>query len=189
MVIYRERLNIEKERIILLCSKHYYLSSRIRCIISKGFHEAKIHCHTVLAVNGGNICLSSRRRRSHHPVGDIKGLMEDFFKPKIMYSEIVRSPQFYLDEDEHFLPEATTFIMTGEHLAYLITFFNSPLVSFLFKRFYAGGGLGEEGFRYKKQFFENLPIPKPPTQYQINDLVISKLYGLNAAEVNFIESQ
>ena len=39
--------------------------------------------------------------------------MDDFSKQKIMYSEIVREPQFYLDSDGEFFPEATTFIMTG----------------------------------------------------------------------------
>lgn len=36
---------------------------------------------------------------------------------------------------------------------------NSVPVAYFFKSFYAGGGLGENGFRYKKVFLENLPIP------------------------------
>ena len=36
---------------------------------------------------------------------------------------------------------------------------NSKSLSFFFKKYYAGGGLGEEGYRYKKAFLENLPIP------------------------------
>ena len=85
---------------------------------------------------------------------------EDFSKPKIMYSEIVRSPQFYLDEQGQFFPEATTFILTGEHLRYLYNIFHSKVFTYFFKHFYAGGGLGEDGYRYKKVFFEKLPIPK-----------------------------
>ena len=86
--------------------------------------------------------------------------MDDFAQPKIMYSEIVRSPQFYLDKCGHFFPEATTFILTGEHLRYLYNIFHSKTFTYFFKRFYAGGGLGEVGYRYKKTFFEQLPIPK-----------------------------
>ena len=52
--------------------------------------------------------------------------------------------------------------MTGEHLEYLVRFFNSKVGFYLFKTFYAGGGLGDNGCRYKKQFLEKLPIPKPP---------------------------
>ncbi|MDD2245549.1 MAG: hypothetical protein PHI70_03300 [Proteiniphilum sp.] len=44
--------------------------------------------------------------------------IDDFYKQKIVYSEIVREPQFYLDNEGRFFPEATTFIMTGEYLEY-----------------------------------------------------------------------
>lgn len=77
-----------------------------------------------------------------------------------MYSEIVRSPRFYYDNCCKFFPEATTFILTGEHLRYLYNILNSRTFTYFFKRFYAGGGLGEDGYRYKKAFFEKLPIPK-----------------------------
>lgn len=30
----------------------------------------------------------------------------------------------------------------------------------MFKLFYAGGGLGQKGYRYKKVFVEQLPIPQ-----------------------------
>ena len=84
---------------------------------------------------------------------------EDFEKEKIVYSEIVREPQFYLDEDK-FYAEATSFVLTGKNLKYLIALLNSKFISFVFKTFYAGGGLGEEGYRYKKKFLEHLPVPK-----------------------------
>ena len=87
----------------------------------------------------------------------------DFSKQKIMYSEIVRAPQFYLDNDGVFYPEATSFIMTGKHLEYLLLAFHSKLLTYAFKTFYAGGGLGETGYRYKKAFLEKLPI------YQLSD--------------------
>ncbi len=34
------------------------------------------------------------------------------------------------------------------------------MVTFAFKTFYAGGGLGESGYRYEKAFIERLPIPQ-----------------------------
>ncbi len=40
------------------------------------------------------------------------------------------------------------------------------MVTFAFKTFYAGGGLGESGYRYKKAFIERLPIPKITTKNQ-----------------------
>ena len=123
--------------------------------------------------------------------------MEDFKKPKICYSEIVQSPQFFFDESEHFMPEATTFIMTGEYLKYLCALFNSLTTAYFFRTFYAGGGLGENGYRYKKAFFIKMPIPKykgTTLQKTIedctdNDSYIYELYGLTREEVQFIESQ
>ncbi|ELO9801214.1 Eco57I restriction-modification methylase domain-containing protein [Campylobacter coli] len=98
---------------------------------------------------------------------------QEFEKEKIVYSEIVRKPQFYLDVNLNFYAEATSFILTGENLKYLIAFLNNDFVAFIFKTFYAGGNLGENGFRYKKAFLEKLPIPKINSKNQklANELV------------------
>ncbi|GAA9109479.1 class I SAM-dependent DNA methyltransferase [Helicobacter pylori] len=96
--------------------------------------------------------------------------LEDFEKEKIVYGEIVQEPRFYLDSGEcelgYFYAEATSFILTGEHLHYLLGMLHSKLITFAFKTFYAGGGLGESGYRYKKAFIERLPIPKITPQNQ-----------------------
>ncbi|WQV84736.1 class I SAM-dependent DNA methyltransferase [Helicobacter pylori] len=90
--------------------------------------------------------------------------LEDFEKEKIVYGEIVQEPRFYLDNGECelgcFYAEATSFILTGEHLRYLLGMLHSKLITFAFKTFYAGGGLGESGYRYQKAFIERLPIPQ-----------------------------
>ncbi|MFA4807311.1 class I SAM-dependent DNA methyltransferase, partial [Helicobacter pylori] len=104
--------------------------------------------------------------------------LEDFEKEKIVYGEIVQEPRFYLDNGEcelgYFYAEATSFILTGEHLRYLLGMLHSKLITFAFKTFYAGGGLGESGYRYKKAFIERLPIPQitksnKPTADKITD--------------------
>ncbi len=96
--------------------------------------------------------------------------LEDFEKEKIVYGEIVQEPRFYLDNGEcelgYFYAEATSFILTGEHLHYLLGMLHSKLITFAFKTFYAGGGLGESGYRYQKAFIERLPIPKITPQNQ-----------------------
>ena len=95
----------------------------------------------------------------------------EFEKEKVVYSEIVREPQFYYDKGKFYV-EATAFLMTGSHLRYLCGLLNSRPVEFFFKRYYAGGGLGEEGYRYKKAFLENLPIPPitPKNQSLVADI-------------------
>ena len=143
--------------------------------------------------------------------------VEDFAKEKIVYSEIVRKPQFYLDTNLNFYAEATSFILTGEHLKYLIAFLNNDFVAFIFKTFYAGGNLGENGFRYKKAFIEKIPIPKINAKNQkiANEIkilaseilelkkekadtkelerkldeLVYKLYDLNEEEIALIENK
>ncbi|MCL0070751.1 Eco57I restriction-modification methylase domain-containing protein [Dehalococcoidia bacterium] len=87
----------------------------------------------------------------------------EFEKEKIVWQEIVREPSFAYDSGE-FYCEATSFLMTGNNLKYLIAVLNSEPGAFFFKQFYAGGGLGEEGYRYKKAFLERLPIPLVSSQ-------------------------
>ncbi|GAA9867951.1 class I SAM-dependent DNA methyltransferase [Helicobacter pylori] len=104
--------------------------------------------------------------------------LEDFEKEKIVYGEIVREPRFYLDNGEcelgYFYAEATSFILTGEHLRYLLGMLHSKLITFAFKTFYAGGGLGESGYRYKKAFIERLPIPQiTPQNQKLADKIIA----------------
>ena len=85
--------------------------------------------------------------------------LSEFEKEKIVYSEIVQSPQFYFDDKKYYV-EATSFIITGDDIKFLIGLLHSSLITYVFKTFYAGGGLGEKGYRYKKIFLEQLPIPK-----------------------------
>ena len=145
--------------------------------------------------NGDIVKARSKTNNKWFETQDSISYWEDFFKPKIMYAEIVQQPKFYLDK-KNFLPEATSFILTGENLEYLVKVFNSKITAYLFKTFYAGGGLGEACFRYKKAFFENLPIPRIDKQ-QIqsveksnNDEEISiqlgKIYGFSPTEIDFI---
>ena len=68
-------------------------------------------------------------------------------KEKIVYSEIVQSPQFHIDNNR-FYNEASSFFMTGENLKYLTALLNSNPVTFFFKKFYMGTELGSKGFRY-----------------------------------------
>ncbi len=137
--------------------------------------------------------------------------LEDFEKEKIVYGEIVQEPRFYLDNGEcelgGFYAEATSFILTGEHLRYLLGMLHSKLITFAFKTFYAGGGLGESGYRYKKAFIERLPIPQitdgakqilalkekdPKANTQRSekeiDALVYQLYNLTDAEIKIIEN-
>jgi len=115
---------------------------------------------------------------------------EDFSKPKLIYSEIVQEPQFFFDKAGQFYPEATTFIMVGEYLEYLYDVLHSKIATYIFKTFYAGGGLGNGGYRYKKAFLELLPIPKPNADFVQYDIEadLAKSYSLSEEEIAYIMS-
>jgi len=102
------------------------------------------------------------RKKTHNKwfeVQDSIGYYKEFQKNKLLYAEIVYDSAFYFDKN-NFYPEATTFILTGERIKFLVGFLNSKLLTYSFKTFYAGGDLRGNTFRYKKAFLENLPIPK-----------------------------
>jgi hypothetical protein len=90
----------------------------------------------------------------------------EFSKEKILYAEIVFDSAFYYDS-KFFYPEATTFTMTGERLMFLTALLNSKLLTYAFKKFYAGGDLRGDTFRYKKVFIELLPVPKLSSKAQL----------------------
>lgn len=118
--------------------------------------------------------------------------MDEFFQPKIMYSEIVQTPKFYLDSKGEFIGEASSFILTGEYLDYLEHWLNSDIIAWIFKTFYAGGGLGK-GYRYKREFLEQLPIPYPTSDFDVNSENINRFiinsYGFTEEEANYILSK
>ena len=138
---------------------------------------------------------------------------KDFEKFKIVWKEMGSSPAFTLDNKNYYAND-TCRIITGDNLHYLVAIFNSKCWDFIFKKFYAGGGLGDEGFRYKSEFMLDTAIPEidKKTEKEIVNLVekviegkkkgidtrefeeeIDKivywLYGLSEEEVGIIEGK
>lgn len=110
--------------------------------------------------------------------------LDKFDAPKIIYADIVQEyGKFYYDEN-NFLTNDTAFIITGENLKYLTCVLNSKIFSFIYRHFYAGGGLGDKGLRYKKEFLERVPIPQlsPESQRPFIDLVDKILKSKKASE-------
>ena len=137
-------------------------------------------------VNG--IKFRSRKKTSNKwfETQDSIGYWDDFSKPKILFSEMVQTPKFYLDKYNYFANDTVTFI-SGENLDYLIKFLNSKIVFGVFKFFYAGGGLGEKGIRVKKTFLQDLPIPQIPLLAENDDEIdreIQSILALSDQEID-----
>ncbi|MGN7787713.1 TaqI-like C-terminal specificity domain-containing protein [Niabella sp. 22666] len=88
--------------------------------------------------------------------------MDDFSKQKIIYPEITKFLNFYLD-DKGFFVNNKCFILTGKHIYFLSAFFNSSLFKFCFRDDFPEllGGTRE----LRKIFIEQISVMK------INDAV------------------
>ena len=130
---------------------------------------------------------------------------EDFSKQKIIWGEISDRTKFALDTKGQFAPEATTFLMTGSHLEFLLCYLNSLFSEYLFSKIGTTTGMGT--VRWKKFKLESLCVLNWSlerekklipllSQLQINgtqdermlNSAIYELIGLTQEEISFIET-
>lgn len=131
--------------------------------------------------------------------------MDDFAKPKIVWGEISDRTKFAIDANGDFMQEATTFLLTGENLEFLLCFLNSPLSEYLFSKIGTTTGVGT--VRWKKFKLEQLCVPRHNIDIQffkeqlaaflktgdttILNSINRRIYticGLTEEEIEFIES-
>jgi len=92
--------------------------------------------------------------------------LKDFEKEKMIYAETMRIhkkdlsnfPRFGYD-DESFFCDKTTFIVTGDHIKYLLGVLNSNLGRYLIKEYVTKLDTG--GYMMQKAFLEVIPIKVP----------------------------
>lgn len=131
--------------------------------------------------------------------------MEDFSKQKILWGEISDRTKFCLDLNGVFVPEATTFLMTGVHLQYLLCVLNSSLSEYLFSKIGTTTGVGT--VRWKKYKLENIIVPSwsiereklvlplfdeirkhgQSKEYLVNNIIFS-ICNLTKDEIKYINS-
>ena len=134
--------------------------------------------------------------------------LEDFSKPKIVWGEISDRSKFAYESDGLCVPEATTFLMIGKDLPYLLCMLNSPLAEWFFSKVGTTTGVGT--VRWKKYTILELLIPRPSkntlntTERLVDDYINSRInkemlqdkansliyinVGLNDEEIEYIES-
>ena len=128
---------------------------------------------------------------------------EDFSKQKIVWGEISDKSKFALD-DKGFFPEATTFLMVGDKLKYILATLNSKLGEWIFNQIGTTTGVGTN--RWKKYTLEKLSVKIPAKSELTNiekmidiiikdfsideikllDKIICQLYDLSQEEIEFI---
>jgi adenine-specific DNA-methyltransferase len=117
--------------------------------------------------------------------------LQDFEKPKIIWGEISDKPKFAYD-DNNYYAEATTFLMTGEKLKYLLAILNSKVSAWYFNLIGTTTGMGTN--RWKKYKIELLPVKlaSPGQEREIIELV-DEVIGLKEnsphADTTALENQ
>jgi adenine-specific DNA-methyltransferase len=86
-----------------------------------------------------------------------------FEKDKIVWGEISDKPKFAFDDEKYFA-EATTFLMTGEKLKFLLAILNSKVSEWYFNLIGTTTGMGTN--RWKKYKIELLPIKIPSLEQE-----------------------
>ena len=129
-------------------------------------------------------------------------------QPKIIWGEISDKSKFCIDRLGEFVPEATTFMLSGDNLLYLLAFLNCSISEYLFSTIGTTTGVGT--VRWKKYKILELPIPRYDTSKLYTDLInacknavetheattiyekrinsiIYQIYGLTEDEIGYIE--
>ena len=124
--------------------------------------------------------------------------LEDFNQPKMLYPDIMRLPRskekmnlypYFVIDKKQCIPEATLFMMTGKSINLICSFLCSQIGFFVFTKFYMGPVFDDTGFRYKKEYLLNLPVPYVENQSSAAyDDVLSSALGLTEDEKKLIFS-
>ena len=129
--------------------------------------------------------------------------LDDFSKQKIVWGEISDKPKFAIDLKGDYSIANTAFMMTGEHLEYLVAILNSEFSQYCFSRI--ATTTGEGTVRWLKYKIETLPVPpikdedtfiqlssllsnkdNQEINQQINHLIYS-IFGFTTEEVGYIK--
>lgn len=127
-------------------------------------------------INGSRIKARKKTNNKWFETQDSISYWDDFSKQKIIWGEISDRPKFAIDISGEYVPEATTFLMTGSYLKYLLCFLNSKLSEYYFSKVGTTTGMGT--LRWKKYLILTFPIPLP------NEELINRLDTLVDAMLN-----
>lgn len=156
-------------------------------------------------VNGKTIKSRKKTNNKWFETQDSISYTDDFSKQKIVWGELSDKPKFAFDKYGKFTPINTVFMMTGNHLEYLLSFLNSPVSKYYFSSNVATtSGVGT--IRWLKYTIETLPVPSPSkkilkevtsildnishcdiAQMNILNQLVYSLYGFTKQEIDFIE--
>ena len=116
-------------------------------------------------INGDKVKARKKTNNKWFETQDSISYWEDFNKPKIVWGEISDRSKFAYEHGGKYIPEATTFLMVGNHLPYLFCVLNSPLSEWFFSKVGTTTGVGT--VRWKKYTIQQLLLPNITDKQQI----------------------
>ena len=164
-------------------------------------------------VNGERIKARKKTNNKWFETQDSISYWDLLSQPKIVWGEISDKTKFCLDREGKYVPEATTFMLSGERLIMLLAFLNCSVSEYMFSTIGTTTGVGT--VRWKKFKIEQLYVPRDidetiaqaievqceqiinitaqqgsaPEEERILNSLIYRFYGLSDSEIQYIESQ
>ncbi len=159
-------------------------------------------------INGERVKARKKTSNKWYETQDSISYWDLLSQPKIVWGEISDKSKFCLDTLGEFTPEATTFMLSGDNLLYLLAFLNCSISEYLFSTIGTTTGVGT--VRWKKYKILELPIPEydaselqidlintcknavetreetPVYEKRINS-IIYQIYGLTEEEIEYVE--
>ena len=164
-------------------------------------------------VNGERIKARKKTNNKWFETQDSISYWDLLSQPKIVWGEISDKTKFCLDREGKYVPEATTFMLSGERLALLLAFLNCSVSEYMFSTIGTTTGVGT--VRWKKFKIEQLYVPRnidetvaraieeqceriisitaqqgsAPEEERVLNSLIYRFYTLSDSEIQYIESQ
>ena len=163
-------------------------------------------------VNGEKVKSRKKTNNKWFETQDSISYWDLLSQPKIVWGEISDKTKFCLDRDGKYVPEATTFMLSGERLTLLLAFLNCSVSEYMFSTIGTTTGVGT--VRWKKFKIEQLFVPRDideetakaieaqceriisiteqqgssPEEERILNSLIYQFYGLSDSEIQYIEN-
>lgn len=164
-------------------------------------------------INGERVKARKRTNNKWFETQDSISYWDLLSQPKIIWGEISDKTKFCLDREGKYVPEATTFMLSGDNLIVLLAFLNCSVSEYMFSTIGTTTGVGT--VRWKKFKIEQLYVPRnideniaqaiidqceriinitaqegsAQEEEHILNSLIYQFYGLSDSEIQYIESQ
>ena len=164
-------------------------------------------------VNGERVKARKKTNNKWFETQDSISYWDLLSQPKIVWGEISDKTKFCLDREGQYVPEATTFMLSGEKLTLLLAFLNCSVSEYMFSTIGTTTGVGT--VRWKKFKIEQLFVPRDidedtakaieaqceriisitaqqgssPEEEHVLNRLIYRFYDLSDSEIQYIENQ